>query len=144
MNDNRPPARRPGKQAGEFAARLQHSREVMDRRRTIEREREHGVADAVRDYWLAWRAISAIERRRDRRVHALEEKIRHITDTADSDIDVHRQQQATAVVRLTEHGCSTDDVADLLEISLRTVRGLLSSGRAQSNPSEEKKQIPGN
>lgn len=129
MNDNRKSMPRAGKQADELTARRQHSREVMDRRRAIEREREQGVTDAVGDYWLAWRAISAVERRRDRRIHALEDKIGHLTDTARSEIDGYRQQQAEAVARMTQHGCGTDDIAEILEITVRTARGLLASAR---------------
>ena len=88
MNDPSNSSSRRGPDAGEFAARLHHSRSVMDRRRALEREREQAVAEAVRDYWSAWRAISTIEQRRERRIQALRDKVHAISETAATNIAV--------------------------------------------------------
>jgi hypothetical protein len=106
----------------------------MDRRRALERRREQNVSDAVREYWSAWQAISTIEQRRDRRIRALHDKIRHLEQTAATDIAVHHTRQAAAVVRMNEHGCSTDDIAELLEISVRGARQLLAAGQKKPGP----------
>ena len=140
MNDNRQRPRGPGIRSGELAPRLQHSREVMDRHRAIERERQQGVADAVRDYWSAWQAITTAEQRRDRRVHTLKHKIDAITDKAADEIAAHRDHQATAVTRLSNHGYGTDSIAELFELSVRGVRALLARARTTTNSQEGQPQ----
>ncbi|OXR43116.1 hypothetical protein B7C42_05002 [Nocardia cerradoensis] len=75
-----------------------------------------------------------IEQRRDRRIRALHDKIRHLEQTATTDIAVHHTKQAAAVARMNEHGCSTDDIAELLKVSLKGVRQLLAAGRAKPEP----------
>ena len=129
MNDSRASRSKRGQDAGKLAGQLRHSREVMDRRRALERRREQIVSAAVRQYWSAWQAISTIEQRRDRRIRALHDKIRHLEEAAATDIAVHRTRQAAAVARMNEHGCSTDDIAELLEISVRAARQLLATGQ---------------
>ncbi|MFF0501344.1 hypothetical protein ACFYU5_33455 [Nocardia aobensis] len=137
MNDPSNSRSQRGPDAGEFAARLHHSRSVMDRRRALERRREQAVTDAVRDYWSAWQAISMIEQRRDRRIQTLRDKINSISEAAAADIAVHQENQAEAAKRMNEHGCSTDDIAELLEISTRTARQLLASSRARTERPEQ-------
>lgn len=134
MNDPRTSRSKRGQDAGKLAGQLRHSREVMDRRRALERRREQNVSDAVRQYWSAWQAISTIEQRRDRRITALHDKIRHLEQTATAEIAVHHTRQAAAVARMNEHGCSTDDIAELLEISLRGARQLLAAGQEKPEP----------
>ncbi|NKY86563.1 hypothetical protein [Nocardia veterana] len=107
---------------------------MMDRRRAVERQREQIVSDAVREYWLAWQSISKIEQRRDRRIRALHDKIGHLEQAAATDIAVHQTRQTAAVARMNEHGCSTDDIAELLEISVKAARQLLAAGRAEPEP----------
>lgn len=134
MNDPRTSRSARGQEAGELAARLHHSRQVMDRRRAVERQREQNVSDAVREYWSAWQAISTIEQRRDRRIRALHDKIGHLEQAAATEIAVHHTRQTSAVARMNEHGCSTDDIAELLEISVKNARQLLAAGRAEPEP----------
>ncbi|MFF0499748.1 hypothetical protein ACFYU5_25340 [Nocardia aobensis] len=134
MNDPRTSRNERGQDVGKLAARLRHSREVMDRRRAVERQREQIVSGAVREYWLAWQAISTIEQRRDRRTRALHDKIRHLEQVAATDIAVHHARQTAAVARMNEQGCSTDDIAELLEISVKGARRLLAVGRAEPEP----------
>ncbi|WP_156055786.1 hypothetical protein [Nocardia sp. NRRL WC-3656] len=107
---------------------------MMDRRRAVERRREQNVSDAVREYWSQWQAISTIEQRRDRRIRALHDKIRHLEQTAAAEIAVHHTRQAAAVARMNEHGCSTDEIAELLEISLKGARQLLAAGQEKPEP----------
>ncbi|MCC3318247.1 hypothetical protein [Nocardia africana] len=134
MNDPQASRSTRGRDAGKLSGQLRHSREVMDRRRALERRREQNVSAAVRQYWSAWQAISTIEQRRDRRIRALHDKIRHLEEAAATDIAVHRTRQAAAVVRMNEHGCSTDDIAELLEISVRGARQLLAAGQEKPEP----------
>ena len=134
MNDARTSSSKRGQDAGKLAGQLRHSREVMDRRRAVERERERTVGEAVREYWAAWQAISTIEQRRDRRIRALQDKIRKLEQTATTDIAVHHARQAAAVARMNEHGCSTDEIAELLDISLKAARHLLAAGQEKPGP----------
>ncbi|MFI7195115.1 hypothetical protein ACIBQ0_35760 [Nocardia nova] len=134
MNEPRTSRSTRGQDAAQLAARLHHSREVLDRRRVIERRRVQNVSDAVREYWSAWQAISTIEQRRDRRARALRDKIRHLEQTAATEVAVHHTRQAAAVARMNEQGCNTDDIAELLEISVKRARQLLAAGRAEPEP----------
>ncbi len=134
MNDPRASRSERGRDAGKLAGQLRHSREVMDRRRALERRREQNVSDAVRQYWSAWQAISTIEQRRDRRIRALHDKIRHLEQTATTDIAIHHTKQAAAVARMNEHGCSADDIAELLQISLKVTRQLLAARQEKPEP----------
>lgn len=137
MNDDRNTGPQRGQRSSELSARLQHSRDVLERRRAAERQREQGVADAVREYWSAWQAIATIERRRDRRIQTLRDKIRDITNTAATDIAVHQETQAAAVTRMDEYGCKTNDIAELLEISTKAVRQFLAASRADPGPLDQ-------
>lgn len=134
MNDPRASRSKRGRDAGKLAGKLRHSREVMDRWRALERRREQNVSDAVREYWSAWQAISTIEQRRDRRIRALHDKIRHLEETALTEVAVHQKSQAAAAARMNEHGCSTDDIAELLEISLKGARQLLAARQEKPEP----------
>lgn len=134
MNDPQASRSKRGRDAGKLAGQLRHSREVLDRRRAVERRREQNVSDAIREYWSAWQAISTIEQRRDRRIRALRDKIGHLEQAAATEIAVHHDRQAAAVARMKEQGCSTDDIAELLEISLKGARQLLAAGRAEPEP----------
>ncbi|MFF0496433.1 hypothetical protein ACFYU5_08525 [Nocardia aobensis] len=126
-----------GPDTGGLAARLHHSRSVMDRRRALERQREQAVTEAVRDYWSAWQAISTIEQRRDRRIQTLRDRMSDLGEAAATEIAVHQDNQAAAAKRMNEHGCSIDDIAELLEISSRAARQLLGYGRARTESLEQ-------
>lgn len=126
----RPQRRRPRqKDSPELVARLQRSHQRSLERRAAATEREKVITRAVADYLSAWQAISAVEDRRDRDVAALREQIDAVLAQAASAITTHEQAQAAAaaIVRANVH--SDEELADLLEITVKRARQLLAASR---------------
>ncbi|WP_109527442.1 MULTISPECIES: hypothetical protein [Nocardia] len=117
----------------ELVERLERSRERVRQRRVLARQREQTIAAAVRRYLQAWQAITACEAARDREVADLRDRISAVQDRATEEITrLHADQAATAAL-IRDQGQSDDDVADLLEISAKQARQLISTARAHAS-----------
>ncbi|WP_216907543.1 hypothetical protein [Nocardia noduli] len=113
---------------------MQRSRERVRRRRELARERDREVSAAVRRYLADWQAISACEAKRDSEIAELRRRISAVEDEAAAQISGLRadQGQAAAIIR-DQPGHTDDDVADLLEITPKQVRQLITLARTQPN-----------
>ncbi|MFE3795742.1 hypothetical protein KHQ06_24630 [Nocardia tengchongensis] len=126
----RPRRRRPrGQDSPELVARLERSHQRSLERRAAATEREKTITRAVGDYLTAWQAISAVEDRRDRDVAALREQIDAVLARAASDITTYEQAQAAAAAAVRAHVQSDEELADLLEITVKRARQLLAVWR---------------
>ncbi|WP_216910641.1 hypothetical protein [Nocardia noduli] len=113
--------------------RLERSRERVRQRRVLARQREQTIAAAVRRYLQAWQAINACEAARDREVADLRGQISAVQNRATEEITRLRADQAAVAALIRDQGQSDDDVADLLEISAKQVRQLISTARAHAS-----------
>ncbi|MFI9410139.1 hypothetical protein [Nocardia gamkensis] len=85
----------------------------------------------MKRYLAGWAAITACETSRDRGIAALREQISDLEARAASEIARYRADQAEAAVVIRDHGVSEQDIAELLEISPKYVRQLITAARAQ-------------
>ena len=126
----RPRRRRPrGKDSPELVARMQRSHQRSLERRAAATEREKAITRAVADYLNAWQAISIVEDRRDRDVAALRKQIDDVLAQAASELTTHEQAQAAAAAVVRAHVQNDEELADLLEITVKRARQLLASSR---------------
>ncbi|MET7772001.1 hypothetical protein [Nocardia sp. NPDC005366] len=114
--------------------RVQRSRERVRRRRELARERDRDVSAAVRRYLADWQAITACEAKRDVEITELRRRISVVEDEAAAQIAGLRADQghAAAIIR-DQPGHTDDDVADLLEITPKHLRQLITLARTQPN-----------
>lgn len=131
MDENRRP--RPARirrgSSPEVAARLQRSRRRALDRRVAQREREKIVTAAVRDYITAWHAIKLVEQRRDAAIDDLKHRIDDVTAHAEQEVAGHEQAQAAAASAIQQEGHTETEIAELLEISTKRARQLISAAR---------------
>ncbi|WP_433755783.1 hypothetical protein [Nocardia sp. CA-135398] len=144
MDDIHKPSRSRAKSSPEFVERLERSRDRILARRAATREKEKVVTAAVKRYIGVWQTIGAVERRRDSEIARLQQRIVEVRDAAEMEIAEHRTEQAVAAAVIRDQGHDADDIADLLEITPKQVRQLLSAARdaaaigAQSAESAER------
>lgn len=119
----------------ELVERLERSRERRRARRAAEREREQIVTDAVRRYLENWEAVGACERKRDAETADLRSRIEAIEARAARRIAELRMAQGAAALLIREQGQSDDDIADLLELTVKQVRQLIGFVRAGAEES---------
>ncbi|MEV6099438.1 hypothetical protein [Nocardia sp. NPDC051981] len=114
----------------ELLERLQRSHQRSLERRAAATEREKAITRAVGDYLSAWNAIVGVEHRRDREESELRQQIDAVNARAASEITAHEQAQAAAagVVRAYVH--TDEELAELLEITVKRARQLVASSRA--------------
>ncbi|WP_280227536.1 hypothetical protein [Nocardia farcinica] len=104
----------------------------MRQRRERTRERERATAAAVRRYLAAWQSITTCETERDGEIAELRRRITIVEDEAAARIEMLRADQAAAARTIREQpGHTDDDVADLLEITPKQARQLLTQARAE-------------
>ncbi|WP_109529312.1 MULTISPECIES: hypothetical protein [Nocardia] len=136
----------------ELVERLERSRERVRQRRVLARQREQTIAAAVRRYLQAWQAITEREAARDGEVAELRDRISAVQDRATEEIRRLRAEQAAVAALIRDQGQSDDDVADLLEITPKQARQLISTAhahtsdprpsRGSSQDRRERKQAP--
>ncbi|MFC9434776.1 hypothetical protein [Nocardia sp. NPDC057030] len=139
---SRPSSRPP--RDGEVFERLKRNRDRLEQRRARARQREKAITAAVKRYVAAWVAIDECESKRDRDLETYRQQMQQLKTRADEEIAGYRAEQATAAVALREEGQSEDDVAELLEITPRQARQLMSAGRAtpnESGPSDSRDKV---
>jgi hypothetical protein len=134
MPSRRPPRSPRTARSPEVAARLERSRARSKQRRELARQRERAIHEAVKRYLADWAAITACETARDHEITALRQQISDLEARAASEIARYRADQAAAAAVIRDRGATEEDIADLLEISLKEVRQLLTAARAHRNP----------
>lgn len=134
MSSRRPPRSPRTARSPEVAARLERSRARSKQRRELARQRERAIHEAVKRYLAGWAAITACETARDHDIAVLRQQISDLEARAASEIAGYRADQAEAAAVIRDRGGSEEDIADLLEISLKEVRQLLTAARAHPNP----------
>ncbi|MGH4011283.1 MAG: hypothetical protein ACRDTH_24505 [Pseudonocardiaceae bacterium] len=120
----------------EAAARLQRLRKRNADQLEAQREAERRIEAALTAYVDADVSITAVERARDEKVTGLEQQIEQAREAAQERIEQVRAQQAVAVWQLNTAGRTVEQIAELLEVSQKEARRLLSAGRtaAESDP----------
>ncbi|MGW4325874.1 hypothetical protein ACWEKR_08295 [Nocardia sp. NPDC004573] len=109
---------------------MQRSRERVRRRRELARERDRAIAAAVRRYLSDWQAITACETKRDTEIAELRRQISVVEDEAAAQIASLRADQGIAAMIIRDQpGHTDDDVADLLEITPKQARQLITLAR---------------
>ena len=133
MSSRRPP-RSPRKSSSpELTARLERTHERVLARRVLARQRERVIAAAVRRYLQDWQEISGCENARDRDLAGLREQISAVQNRAAEQIARLRADQAAAAALIRDQGQSDDDVAELLELTVKQARQLIGAARTHSN-----------
>ncbi|MFE9324029.1 hypothetical protein ACIHDR_41660 [Nocardia sp. NPDC052278] len=84
----------------------------------------------MKRYLRDWQAITACEAKRDNEIEALRQQISDVEARAAREIARHRSDQAEAAAVIRDHGQTDDDVAELLEISTKQARQLITAARA--------------
>lgn len=125
-------ARRPT----EVAARLERLRQRNAEQLEAQREAERRIETALKAYVEADVSIHTVERDRDEKFAALERQTEQVREAALEKVEQIRAQQAIAVWQLNTAGRTVEQIAELLEVSQKDTRRLLSAGRAatQSDP----------
>lgn len=113
----------------EAAARLQRLRKRNADQLEAQREAERRIEAALKVYVDADVSISTVERARDEKVAGLEQQIEQAREAAQERIEQIRAQQAVAVWQLNAAGRTVEQIAELLEVSQKDTRRLLSAGR---------------
>ncbi|MEU2258470.1 hypothetical protein ABZ540_35490 [Nocardia xishanensis] len=135
---NSRPKRSPRTRRGpEVRQRLERSRDRVRARRQQARQREQRITAAVKQYITAWEAITVCEATRDGEVEALRQQITRVQERAAEQIAAHRAQQALAAATIRDQGQTDDDVAELLEISTKQARQLITAARANTDTTAE-------
>ncbi|MEV6334645.1 hypothetical protein AB0M12_07995 [Nocardia vinacea] len=130
MSLRRPPRSPRTVRSPEALERLERSRARIRERREQERQRERAITDAVKRYLIDWQAITTCEAKRDQEIEALRQQISAVESRAIEEIARHRADQAVAAAVIRDQDQTDEDVADLLEISVKQARQLITAARA--------------
>lgn len=117
----------------ELVARLQRSRQRSLQRRAAATEREKTITRAVGEYLAAWNAITHAQQRRDSEVERLQTQIAAVIADAAAEIATHEHEQAAAAAVVRAQVPTDEEVADLLEITVKRARQLLGGARASTS-----------
>ncbi|WP_433662346.1 hypothetical protein ACQPW1_09420 [Nocardia sp. CA-128927] len=118
-----------------MSERLERNRERVEKRRARARQREKAITAAVKRYVAVWVAIDECESKRDRDLESYRQQMQQLKIGAEEELAGYRGEQAAAAVALREEGQSDDDVAELLEITPRQARQLISAARSAAHES---------
>ncbi|MGW0248351.1 hypothetical protein ACWDYH_17135 [Nocardia goodfellowii] len=121
-----------GSRTPEVIERLQRSRDRLRDRRAAQRHRERLVGAAVKQFIAAWQAINQIEQTREDEIADLQRQIVEATARAQTAIVEHQQQQALAAAAIRGQGHSDEETAELLEITVKQARQLISAANAET------------
>ena len=116
----------------EVVERLQRSQDRLRQRRAVARERERAVRAAVKEYIAAWQAITGLEQDCDHEVSRLERQMVEARQRAQAGVAEHRHRQARAALAIREQGHRDEDIAELLEITVKQARQLMAIAASQS------------
>ncbi|WP_327097169.1 hypothetical protein OIE68_46160 [Nocardia vinacea] len=131
MSSRRPPRSPRTDRSPEVVERLERSRDRIRERLALARQRERAIHEAVKRYLTDWQAITACETKRDNEIKALRQQIAEVESRAAQEIARYRANQAEVAAVIRDHGQTDDDVAELLEISTKQARQLVTTARAQ-------------
>ena len=126
--------RRRARRPTEATARLDRLRKRNADQLEAQREAERRVEAALKDYVDADVSISVVEQERDEEVSDLERQIEQVRETAQRKVEQVRAAQAAAVWQLNSAGRTVEQIADLLELSQKEARRLVSAGRTAAKP----------
>lgn len=121
--------RRRARRPTEATTRLERLRKRNADQLEAQREAERRIEIALKVYVDADVSISAVERARDEKVAGLQRQIEQAREAAQDRIEQIRAQQAVAVWQLNTAGRTVEQIAELLEVSQKETRRLLSAGR---------------
>ena len=141
MAERRPPRSPRTARSPEMTQRVQRSRERVRRRRELARERDREVSAAVRRYLTDWQAITACETKRDAEITELRRRISVVEEAATQIAGLRADQGHAAAIIRDQPGHTDDDVADLLEITPKQVRQLITLARTQPNEPAESADV---
>ncbi|MGH3523389.1 MAG: hypothetical protein ACRDU4_11340, partial [Mycobacterium sp.] len=127
--ENDTPPRRRARRPTEAAARLTRLRKRNTDQLEAQRDAERRVETALTAYVDADVSITAVEQDRDDKVAGLERQLEQVRTAAQVKIDQIHQQQAIAVWHISDAGRTLEQIAELLEVSHKDARQLLSVGR---------------
>ncbi|MGW5440250.1 hypothetical protein [Nocardia asteroides] len=108
-------------------AHIERARERMDQRRADQKIRDRHISAAVKEFAAAAVAVTAREESRDREVAELQQRIQRSRDTATTEITELRARQGAALARMKDQGQTDDEIADLLGVTVRQARQLLTA-----------------
>ncbi|MGH3777045.1 MAG: hypothetical protein ACRDRR_15175 [Pseudonocardiaceae bacterium] len=134
--------RRRARRPTEAAARLERLRRRNAAQLEAQREAERRIETALKAYVDADVSISTVERDRDEKVTILEQQIEQAREAARVKVEQIRAQQAVAVWQLNTAGRTVEQIAELLEMSQKEARRLLSAGRTAEESDTD--ATPGN
>ncbi|MGH3935617.1 MAG: hypothetical protein ACRDS1_11695 [Pseudonocardiaceae bacterium] len=121
--------RRRARRPTEAAARLERLRRRNAAQLEAQREAERRIETALKAYVDADVSISTVERDRDEKVTILEQQIEQAREAARGKVEQIRARQTVAVWQLNTAGRTVEQIAELLEVSQKEARRLLSAGR---------------
>lgn len=127
--ENDTPTRRRARRPTEAAARLTRLRKRNTDQQEAQREAERRIETALTAYVDADVSITAVGQDRDDKVAGLERQLEQVRTAAQVKIEQIRQQQALAVWHISDAGRTLEQIAELLEVSHKDARQLLSVGR---------------
>ncbi|MGH3811784.1 MAG: hypothetical protein ACRDUV_04925 [Pseudonocardiaceae bacterium] len=133
MPENDTTKRRRARRPTEAAARLERLRKRNTDQLEAQREAERRIEAALKAYVDADVSISAVEQDQDDKVVGFERQITQTRTTAGAKIEEIRQQQAVAVWHISDAGRTVEQIAELLEMSQKDARRLLSIGRTAAD-----------
>ncbi|MFD3707447.1 hypothetical protein ACFWUP_30295 [Nocardia sp. NPDC058658] len=125
MPDFRNNARTDGKPVDTVRDRVQRARDRIRARRAEQRLRDAAIVAAVKTFATARAAVTERETHRDTAINELQQRITRLRESAATDIADLRAQQGAAVAQMKAHGQSDDEIAELLDLTPRQTRQLL-------------------
>ncbi|TDP27733.1 hypothetical protein [Nocardia ignorata] len=128
---------RRSKRDPESSRRLDEVQNVMKTRREAAKRRETATIDAVQTYLHAAGAIRQRTGIHDQRVGELRKRIEQLEREYEAEVTRWRGRQAGAVAAMRTLGESDDDIGELLELTTKQVRQLISVARASERPANE-------
>lgn len=121
---------RRSKRDPELSRRLDEVHNVMKVRRDAAERRETATMDAVQTYLQASGSIRRCTAIRDQRVGELRSRIEQLEREHQAEVTRWRGQQAGAVTAMRELGESDTGIGELLELTSKQVRQLMTTARA--------------
>ncbi|WP_416566143.1 hypothetical protein [Nocardia testacea] len=129
-----------GGRAPEVVERLERSRDRLRQRRARERQRENEIKAAVAQHIDAWQSTNALIAGRDTEIEKLRTQIAELETACAHQVALQRARQATAAAAIKQYGESDEAIAELLEITTREVRQLLTAARTSTGGEHSERQ----
>jgi hypothetical protein len=135
MSEDRTAVKRQrARRSTEATARLDRLRKRNADQLEAQRDAERRIETALKNYVDVDVLISVVEQERDEKVSDLERQIEQAREAARLKVEQLRVQQAIAVWQLNSAGRTVEQIAELLELSQKEARRLVSAGRTAGKP----------